>query len=625
MKFKFFSGKGGVGKTTMACATALNDARNNLRTLIITTDPASNLSDVFETEIGHRITPIEGETNLWAMEIDPDKATEEYRERIIGPMRTMMPESVIKVLEEQFNSPCTTEIASFDRFTDFMTDDTEMASYNFDIIVFDTAPTGHTIRLLELPVDWSKHIEESAKGTGNTCIGPVASIQENKKKYDRATALLTDSESTTFYFVSHAEETSILETKRSSGELREIGVHNIELIVNGLLPEEVCNHSFFKSRYSMQQKHLKEIRDYFKVQIRTMYLRNREIKGIVGLEHIVQDLFSETPISSHRKLNGQSFLVEPFNNPGVDKIADIITPKNNKTKAIFYTGKGGVGKTVVSCATAWHLSEMGHKTLLLTTDPASHIGDVLGQEIGEHIEKVLHSDNLYSVIIDQHKATEEYKARILKDAEGSFSDDMMLAMKEELESPCTVEMAAFDKFMQFVESDEYDSVVFDTAPTGHTLRLLELPFDYSDQVGMMVSAKDKADGKISKEGERLQRIMARLKDSEQTAFAFVMYPESTPVVESWRAMLDLKEAGIPTQFVVANQILPPEFCTNEFFKERRTMQEFYLHDIEKRFNLPVALLPLFEKEIFGADMLQRAAKALFNPEHILIEEQTTLV
>src|SRR3990170_7997513 len=282
-KYIFFSGKGGVGKTTMACATAVHYANKGKKTLIVTTDPASNLADVFETEIGHKITPLLN--NVWGMEIDPDKATEEYRERILAPMRAVMPESVIASLEEQFNSPCTTEIASFDRFVDFMETD------EYDVVIFDTAPTGHTIRLLELPVDWSRHIEESAKGSGNTCIGPVASIQENKVKYDEATRLLGDAERTTFMFVLHPEETSVYETKRSSKELKEIGVKNVELIINGMLPEEVCEHPFFKSRFDMQQKYIKIIESDFPIKIRKMYQRDGEITGVERLLNIEKDLF----------------------------------------------------------------------------------------------------------------------------------------------------------------------------------------------------------------------------------------------------------------------------------------------------------------------------------------------
>ena len=223
-QYLFFSGKGGVGKTTMACATAIHHATEGKKTLIVTTDPASNLADVFEQEIGHKITPIKEMVNLHAMEIDPDEATKEYKERIIGPFREIMPEDIIASLEENLSGPCTTEMASFDRFIDFMEGD------EYDVIVFDTAPTGHTIRLLELPVDWSKHIEESAKGSGQTCLGPVQSIQDSKEKYDRATALLKDPGRTTFIFVMRPEELSLFETLRASKELETIGIKSGEII-----------------------------------------------------------------------------------------------------------------------------------------------------------------------------------------------------------------------------------------------------------------------------------------------------------------------------------------------------------------------------------------------------------
>ena len=612
-KYIFFSGKGGVGKTTMACATAVHYANEGKKTLIVTTDPASNLADVFETEIGHKITPLL--PNLWGMEIDPDKATEEYRERILSPMRAVMPESVMAVLEEQFNSPCTTEIASFDRFVDFMVAEKEGKGERYDVVIFDTAPTGHTIRLLELPVDWSKHIEESAKGQGNTCIGPVASIQENKVKYDEATRLLGDAERTTFMFVLQPEETSVYETKRSSKELNEIGVKNVELIINGMLPEEVCEHPFFKSRFEMQQKYVKIIESDFPIKIRKMYQRDGEIKGVERLLNIEKDLFANYAKQTYSMGNGDLIPLSGtvFKNFTADSINEIITP-NGKTKSIFFTGKGGVGKTVISVATSYKFATEGYKTLLLTTDPAAHIGEVLEQNITDKIQKIEGVENLWSVIVDQEKATEEYKQRIIEESKPKYSEDMMVAIKEELESPCTEEMAAFDKFMAYVESDDYDFVVFDTAPTGHTLRLLELPFDYSDQVSLMVTTNQKSQDAKSVTQKRFDRVIARMKDPEQSIFSFVVYPESTPVIEAYRAMLDLKEAGIQTQFVVANQVLEPEYCTNEFFIKRRKMQEKYLAEIKERFQLPVTIMPLLESEIKGLGMIQKASILLFNPK-----------
>lgn len=288
-KFMFFSGKGGVGKTTMAASAAVEKARSGLKTLIVTTDPAANLSDIYEQEIGHKETKIEGVENLYAMEIDPDKATEDYRERIIAPMRGVMPDDVIEVVEEQFNSPCTTEIAAFDRFVDYMEEDA-----GYDFVVFDTAPTGHTIRLLELPVDWSKHIEESAKGGGQTCIGPVESIKSSQEKYDRATEMLRNNNATDFVFVVQPEETPIEEAERSAKELGKIGIDASFIIVNGILPAEECTHPFFKKRKEMQDKYLEIIENKFNVEKRYMELLDDEVSGLDSLKFIGKKIFSDS-------------------------------------------------------------------------------------------------------------------------------------------------------------------------------------------------------------------------------------------------------------------------------------------------------------------------------------------
>jgi arsenite/tail-anchored protein-transporting ATPase len=605
-EYLFFSGKGGVGKTTMACATAVGEAEKGRKTLIVTTDPASNLADVFEQPIGHQVTPIAGVPNLRAMEIDPDKATEEYRERILGPFRTVMPEDVVKVLEEQFRSPCTTEMASFDRFVDFMD------SEEFDLVIFDTAPTGHTLRLLELPVDWSQHIEESAKGSGQTCLGPVQAIQESKAKYDRAIALLTNPAHTRFIFVLHPEQTAIFETERSATELGRIGVKSQELIVNGILPAEVCDQPFFRKRYEMQQRHLAEIRSRFPLPIREMLLRDDEVKGVASLREVARTLQGASAPSEGRPAS-------PVTPPGegvtrrltARELTRLFTPNNGTGKAIFFAGKGGVGKTSVSCITAVHLARQGLKTLLLTTDPAAHLGQVLDVPVSDHPAPVTAVPNLWAARIDAKAATEEYKARILTDARARYSEEMVLAMREELESPCTEEMAAFDKFTEYASSDGYDVIVFDTAPTGHTLRLLQLPFDYSQQVELMVTTTQESVALRSETRARFDRIIARLKDPDRTVFTFVVYPESTPIVEAHRASQDLAAAGIPTQLVVANQVIPAEQVTNAFFRNRRAMQIKYLGEIERRFGVPVLVLPLLEKEIRGLPVVEQAAGLLF--------------
>jgi arsenite-transporting ATPase len=605
MKYLFFSGKGGVGKTTMASATAVHSASKGKKTLIVSTDPASNLSDVFEQKIGHRITAITAVPNLFAMEIDPDEATREYKERIIAPFREIMPEDVITSIDEQLSGPCTTEMAAFDRFIDFMETD------DYDLIVFDTAPTGHTIRLLELPVDWSRHIEEASKGTGQTCLGPVETIQGSKERYDRATALLKDPEKTRFAFVMRPDELSLYETLRASKELETIGIRPGEIIINGILPEEVCEIEFFRKKYLAQQEVIKKAEDIFAdIPRKYMLLRDSEVKGIGALKTVAEELFNGKVVNGligeAEKQNIKQNILKPIHHFTEEPLY-LFMPKDSKTKAIFFTGKGGVGKTTISCITALYTAEKAHKTLLVTTDPAAHIGEVLGVEIGTEPVKV--SENLFAVMVDQEEAFRQYKERVLSEARGKYSEDMLKAMEEELNSPCTEEMAAFDRFIQFIESRDYDVIVFDTAPTGHTLRLLSLPFDYAKQVEMMLSTAEAERAKEETEN-RFREIINILKDAERTTFCLVLYPESTPIEESYRAMIDLKEAGIKTQLVVANMLIPEDVCVNDFFRNRRAMQLRYLGLIKERFGLPVLAFPLMEDEIRGLERLKEAIRYL---------------
>ncbi len=627
-KYIFFSGKGGVGKTTMASATSIHYATEGKKTLIVTTDPASNLADVFEQEIGHKITPIDVgaycNTPLHAMEIDPDEATREYKERIIGPFREIMPEDVIASMEENLSGPCTTEMASFDRFIDFMGGD------EYDVIVFDTAPTGHTIRLLELPVDWSRHIEESAKGSGQTCLGPVQSIQDSKDKYDRATALLKDPEKTTFIFVMRPEELSLYETLRASKELETIGIKSGEIIINGILPREVCGIEFFKRKYDSQQRVIEKTESAIEKHKRYMLLKDNEVKGINALKDVASELFTQysplkkgaqgvvTEWKRHNPLNPpllrgnqiQKSFPNSDNHLSNIKKPDIERfwlPVHKRTKALFFTGKGGVGKTTISCIAALYISQKGFKTLLVTTDPAAHIGEVLDVKVGNEPVKV--TDNLYAAMVDQVTAFRDYKEKILNDAAGKYSKEMLAAMEEELNSPCTEEMAAFDKFAQFMGSKDYDAIVFDTAPTGHTLRLLDLPFDYAKQVEIMVAASESAEAKETAKS-RFGQIINVLRDKDRTIFSLVLYPESTPIMESYKAMNDLRNSGIETQLVVANMVLPEDVCVNDFFKNRKRMQMKYLREIKDRFNLPVAQFLLMQAEIKGIHALQEAASML---------------
>ncbi|MCX6568051.1 MAG: TRC40/GET3/ArsA family transport-energizing ATPase [Candidatus Aminicenantes bacterium] len=600
--FLFFSGKGGVGKTTMAATTAVYNAMRGKKTLIISTDPASNLGDIFETRIGHTIAPIIA--NLFAMDIDPDAATEEYREKVIGPMRGVMPDDIMKVLEEQFRSACTTEIAAFDRFTDFLVNE------EFDLVVFDTAPTGHTIRLLELPVDWSKHIEESAKGSGQTCIGPVSSIQGAKEKYDRAIAAMRDGSRTTFYLVLKPEKTSLAETLRARDELNTLGIRNFRVIINGIYPDDKIVHSRYANLSALQARYLGMIEKALPYPSSRVTLQSGEIKGLPAITDFAGVVFE----------GKKAAVMEGFHQPGTfDQFADgealtHIIQKKRDTRIVIITGKGGVGKTVTACAVAAHLAGNRQKTLLVTTDPAAHIGHVLDEPIGDTIGQTKSLPYLSAARIDQKKSVEIYKKKIIDDAVRSgYSDDMLIALKEELESPCTEEMAVFEEFASVVENRDFDYIVFDTAPTGHTLRLLELPYDYARQVELMVQIR-KEGGASDRAQKKLKSLLGKLKDPAISAFMLVFYPEYTPIHEAKRTLDDLNLAGIGVQAVIANNVLENGDKNSEFFHRRAEMQQHYLETAKKLFQLPVFKIPMFDDEIIGLPRLKQVAESLFQKE-----------
>jgi len=615
-QFIFFSGKGGVGKTSMACAHAVRYADEGQRTLIVTTDPASNLADVFEQEIGHQVTPIAGVPNLSAMEIDPDKATQEYIDRAMAPIRTAFPPQIVQVMEEQMSGPCTAEVAAFDRFTDFL-DVPANNGLAFDVVIFDTAPTGHTIRLLELPAEWSQSIDAASAGSGQTCLGPAAAIQDAKHKYERALSAMRQSAQTSFVFVLHPEAISIKETRRAIHELIKLDIETFRLIINGIIPPEGALNPLFAARAKMQAGYLVQIESGFPYSKQCMTLLADEIKGISKLRQVGKIFFDGEPAS--RLDEGASVQLQSETlSSSLDDVRARIQP-NGHRRTVFFAGKGGVGKTVASCITAVWLAREGHKTLLLTTDPAAHLGDVLDTLVGDEVTPVSEQANLWAANIDPKAAAETYKARILDDArQRGRPESAILMMEEELNSPCTEEMAAFDKFIEYASQDEWDSVIFDTAPTGHTLRLLELPVDWSKQIDVKVFASVDATAADDVAKERFGKVIEMMSDPRQSTFAFVMYPESTPILEAWRAAQELGTVGVHPGLVVANMVIPPEHTTTPFVQSRRIMQEKYLKEIAQRFSVPLVQIPLLPIEIKGLKMLTELGEQMYDMEKVTV-------
>jgi len=600
-QYIFFSGKGGVGKTSMACTHAVRYADEGKRTLIVTTDPASNLSDTFEQAIGHQVTPIAGVPNLWAMEIDPDKATQEYIDRAMAPIRAAFPPQIVQVMEEQMSGPCTAEVAAFDRFTDFLelADNKEKA---FDVVIFDTAPTGHTIRLLELPAEWSQSINAASSGSGQTCIGPAAAIQDAKHKYERALAAMRESAQTSFIFVLHPEAISIKETRRAITELSKLGIRNYRLIINSIIPPEGAQNALFAARAEMQAHYLAQIEEDMPYQQQHMFLLAGEIKGVQRLRQVRKIFFDGTSAAKTFKAEHIQPQATTIATP-LEDVRERIQP-NGHRRTVFFAGKGGVGKTVASCITAVWLARQGYKTLLLTTDPAAHLGDVLDSPVGDEIAPVAGQPSLWAVKIDPKAAAETYKMRILEHARRRGRPEKAIeVMEEELNSPCTEEMAAFDKFIEYASQDEWQAVVFDTAPTGHTLRLLQLPVDWSKQIDVKIFASVDTTAADDVAKQRFGKVIEMMRDPEQSTFAFVMYPEATPILEAWRAARELGTVGIQPGLIVANMVIPPGQANTAFTHARRTMQEKYLVEIADRFHQPLAQIPLLSHEIKGLEML----------------------
>jgi arsenite/tail-anchored protein-transporting ATPase len=613
-QFIFFSGKGGVGKTSMACAHAVRYADEGKRTLIVTTDPASNLADVFEQEIGHHVTPMAGVPNLSAMEIDPDKATEEYIDRAMAPIRAAFPPQIVQVMEEQMSGPCTAEVAAFDRFTDFL-DVPANDGVLFDIVIFDTAPTGHTVRLLELPAEWSQSIDTASAGSGQTCLGPAAAIQNAKHKYERALSAMRQSAQTSFVFVLHPEAISIKETRRAIDELTKLEIQNFSLIINSIIPHEGKRNPLFAARAEMQSRYLVQIEFNFPYPKRRMTLLADEIKGVNRLRQVGRIFFDAETASSLDEAASVPMQSEAIVS-SLDDARARLTP-NGRRRTVFFAGKGGVGKTVASCISAVWLARQGFKTLLLTTDPAAHLGDVLDTPVTDEITPITGQPNLWAVNIDPKAAAETYKKRILDDArQRGRTESVIQVMEEELNSPCTEEMAAFDKFIEYASQEQWDSVIFDTAPTGHTLRLLELPVDWSKQIDVKVFASVEGTAADDVAKERFGRVIEMMSDPEQSTFAFVMYPESIPILEAWRAAQELGTVGVHAGLVVANMVIPPEQSTTPFVQSRRVMQEKYLKEIAQRFDVPMVQVPLLPREIKGLKMLTELGEQIYGTEKV---------
>ena len=542
-KYLFFTGKGGVGKTSTACAVAVNLADRGGKVLLISTDPASNLQDVFHRELDGKGVAIDGVPGLVVANLNPEEAAREYRESVVAPYRGKLPASVITNMEEQLSGSCTVEIAAFDQFSNFITN--EETSKEYDYIIFDTAPTGHTLRMLQLPSAWSNFITDSTHGA--SCLGQLAGLGEKQSMYKAAVENLADGAKTTLILVSRPEETPLLEVERSSRELKELGILNQLLIINGVLME--ATDVLSQNILAKQQKAM-ENRPAALKGLETYILPLRSY-NILGLENI--RAFFQQDDFSYGERDGKSVDL-----PGMDVLIEDIY--NTGKKVIFTMGKGGVGKTTAAATIALALAKRGKKVHLTSTDPAADLEHI----ISENKNMTLHK-------IDEKQELSRYRDEVLRKARETMSEADVAYIEEDLRSPCTQEIAVFRAFAEVVAQAEDAVVVIDTAPTGHTLLLLDATQSYHKEV-------QRTKGEIP---PAVQQLLPRLRDAGQTEVVIVTLPEATPVFEASRLKDDLARAGIHNKWWIMNQCLSLADTKNPMLLARAAAEKEWLENVRQ--------------------------------------------
>jgi arsenite-transporting ATPase len=528
-KYLFFTGKGGVGKTSLACATAVEMADSGKVVLLVSTDPASNLKDVLESPVDDNIHPVKGIDKLFAINIDPVKSAEEYRNRVTKPLEGISSKEEINKIREDLSGACTTEIASFDEFSRFVSGETEGTT--FDIIIFDTAPTGHTLRLLELPAAWSSFTEENPDGA--SCLGPTSALKSGKERYHTVVNRLRDASLTSFYIVARADKASLKEASRTSNELKELGMSNQLLYINGVFKAIDKKDLLAQKIEVMGNEQLNSIPYNLKtLPLKTFPLLPYNVLGIVKLRSLFNTELQQSISENNIKQSKTATQVLK----GIHQLVDELSA-NQQYGLIMTMGKGGVGKTIAASAIAVLLARKGFEVLLTTTDPAAHIQDFI-EQLGE-LPSTLAVER-----IDPKVETQRYTEKILEHKGQGQSEDAKKLILEDLKSPCTEEVAVFHAFSKAISMAKRKFVVMDTAPTGHTLLLLDTAGSYH---------RDIMRNNIN--AGRLRTPYMSLQDQTLSKIILVSLPETTPMREAGDLQNDLKRASIQPYAWLINQSL----------------------------------------------------------------------
>ena len=570
-RYLFFTGKGGVGKTSLSSAIAVALADRGNRVLLVSTDPASNLNEVLGSTIGLAPTPVAGVSSLFAINIDPETAADEYRHRVIDPFRGVLPDDAIGKMEEQLAGACTTEIAAFDRFASLISGGAD--AEHFDHVIFDTAPTGHTLRLLKLPAAWDGFLE--ANTTGASCVGPVSGLRAQRDVYTRAVATLSDPKQTTVVLVTRPEESSIAEAQRTSSELRAAGMKRQRLVVNAVFAAASGSDALAKSVVRRAERAMAAIpSELAALPSDSISLKPFEPLGIGSLRRLL-DGDAAPPVRSHDL---------PADLPASDSIIDLADDVEAAGHGlVMVMGKGGVGKTTIAAALAVEIARRGIPVHLTTTDPAAHLQFALPDEVpGIRVSR-----------IDPAVETKAYVDHVLATAGAGLDERGRELLEEDLRSPCTEEIAVFNAFSQMLRESRRSVVVIDTAPTGHTLLLLDATGAYHREIM-----------RTRKTAARLTTPLMMLQDKELTRILIVALPETTPIQEADALQDDLRRAGIEPYGWILNRSLAAAKPSDPLLRARAAAEvpriERVRHDLTGR----LMILPWSAEDPTGTRPLQ---------------------
>ena len=574
--FLFFTGKGGVGKTSLACATAIKLADAGKRVLLVSTDPASNLAQVFDQVIGHTIVPICSVPRLSAQEINPLIAAEEYRKRILDPIRGSLPDAVIAGIEEQLSGACTTEIAAFDEFTGLLTNVALL--HDYDHVIFDTAPTGHTIRMLQLPGAWSEFLTNNT--TGTSCIGPLAGLEKQRTQYQSAVDALSDAQRSRLVLVARAQASTLQEVARTHKELHELGLKQQFLVINGILPEsEAEKDQLAQSIYDREQKALSQIPDV----LHTLPLDMLPLKSfnLVGLEALrgLLELENMTSVA----------VIEKRDLPDIAGLDQLINDIATSGKGlVMLMGKGGVGKTTLAAAVAVALAGRGFSVHLSTSDPAAHLEQTLNDTL----------PNLTVSRIDPEYETRRYFDYVMEEKGKGLDAAGKAVLAEDLRSPCTEEIAVFQAFAKVIQEADEKFVVMDTAPTGHTLLLLDATGAYHREMARQ----------MRREEREVATPLMQLQDGNRTKVLIVTLAENTPVQEAAFLQEDLRRAGIEPWAWIINNSFAATATQSPLLRMRAANEIPQIELVLTKHTQRAALVPIQYAEPVGVERLLNLTK-----------------